>query len=188
MEKERNLNGERGRSAFVFEPARGEVVCPLCPASSTGRPLRMVELSPLLQGVQLTASIVAGCSTHPLDLIKVRMQLHGESVVVPNPNLRPAFAYSGTVAMPQPPPALARAGPVSIGVKIFQTEGVAALAGSIGAAVGNLADVAMVRTGTRLVVRTRRRRGLSGRDGGWVRNRRLFLTKSEGRSGSHRRI
>ncbi|KAL8223395.1 hypothetical protein R6Q57_018870 [Mikania cordata] len=152
-----------------------------------------VELSPLLQGVQLTASIVAGCSTHPLDLIKVRMQLHGESVAVPNPNLRPAFAYSGIVAMPQPSPALTRAGPVSVGVKIFQTKGVAALAGSIGAAVGNLADVAMVRTGTRLVVRTwgcgglpRRRRGLSGRDGGWVRNRRLFLTKSEGRSGSHR--
>ncbi|KAL8204791.1 hypothetical protein R6Q57_010414 [Mikania cordata] len=127
-----------------------------------------VELPPLLQGVQLTASIVAGCSTHPLDLIKVRMQLHGESVAVPNPNLRPAFAYSGTVAMPQPPPALARAGPVSVGVKIFQTEGVAALAGGIGAAVGNLADVAMGRTGTRLVVRTwgcgglpRRRRGLS---------------------------
>ncbi|KAL8228178.1 hypothetical protein R6Q57_015762 [Mikania cordata] len=159
------------------------------------RVLLKVELPPLLQGVQLTASTVAGCSTHPLDLIKVRMQLHGESVVVPNPNLRPAFAYSGTFAMPQPPPALARTGPVSVGVKIFQTEGVAALAGSIGAAVGNLADVAMVRTGTRLVVRTwgcgglpRRRRGLSDRDGGWVRNRRLFLTKSEGRSGSHRRI
>ncbi|KAL8243139.1 hypothetical protein R6Q59_009397 [Mikania micrantha] len=139
------------------------------------------------------ASIVAGCSTHPLDLIKVRMQLHGESVAVPNPNLRPAFAYSGAVTMPQPPPALARAGPVSVGVKIFQTEGVAALfsgisatvlrqslysttrmglyeifrkkwtddntgtfplsrkitagllAGGIGAAVGNPADVAMVR-------------------------------------------
>ncbi|KAL8233256.1 hypothetical protein R6Q57_003034 [Mikania cordata] len=81
------------------------------------------------------ASIVAGWSTHPLDLIKVRMQLHGESVVVPNPNLRPAFAYSGTVAMPQPPPALARAGPVSVGVKIFQTEGVAALFSGISATV-----------------------------------------------------
>ncbi|KAL7595392.1 mitochondrial uncoupling protein 5 [Lactuca sativa] len=145
------------------------------------------------------ASIVAGCSTHPLDLIKVRMQLQGESAPAPvsNPNLRPAFAYNGggvtTVEMPHPPPPVVRSGPVSVGVKIFQTEGVAALfsgisatvlrqtlysttrmglyeifrekwtdqntgtfsltrkitagllAGGIGAAVGNPADVAMVR-------------------------------------------
>ncbi|KAM1292780.1 hypothetical protein ACFX13_020085 [Malus domestica] len=148
------------------------------------------------------ASIVAGCSTHPLDLIKVRMQLQGES----NParaaapqhihNLRPAFAYnshSATLVAPPPPPATVRAGPISVGVKIFQTEGVKALfsgvsatvlrqtlysttrmglyeilkvkwadpnsgnlplarkifaglvAGGVGAAVGNPADVAMVR-------------------------------------------
>ncbi|XP_043713567.1 mitochondrial uncoupling protein 5-like [Telopea speciosissima] len=146
------------------------------------------------------ASIIAGVSTHPLDLIKVRMQLQGESHV-PNPatiqNLRPAFAFNGSSAAsgaihapPLPPP---RMGPVSVGVKIFQTEGVAALfsgvsatvlrqtlysttrmglydilkqkwtdpnsgkmplvrklaagliAGGIGAAVGNPADVAMVR-------------------------------------------
>lgn len=142
------------------------------------------------------ASIVAGCSTHPLDLIKVRMQLQGESHV-PNPSLRPAFAYNGAAAttmtnthFPAPPP---RVGPISVGVKIFRTEGIAALysgvsatmlrqclysttrmglyeifrekwsdpnsgnfpldrkiaagllAGGIGAAVGNPADVAMVR-------------------------------------------
>ncbi|KAI3508878.1 hypothetical protein L1887_23898 [Cichorium endivia] len=131
------------------------------------------------------ASIIAGCSTHPLDLIKVRMQLQGESV--------PVLAVNGpggaTMTMPRPSPA----GPVSVGVKIFRTEGVAALfsgvsatvlrqtlysttrmglyeifrekwsdpntgslsltrkigsgllAGGIGAAVGNPADVAMVR-------------------------------------------
>ncbi|KAL7585645.1 hypothetical protein Lser_V15G44580 [Lactuca serriola] len=132
------------------------------------------------------ASIIAGCSTHPLDLIKVRMQLQGESATV--------FALNGssgaTITMPRPPPP---AGPISVGVKIFRTEGVAALfsgvsatvlrqtlysttrmglyeifkekwsdpntgnltltrkigsgllAGGIGAAVGNPADVAMVR-------------------------------------------
>ncbi|OIS95952.1 PREDICTED: mitochondrial uncoupling protein 5-like [Nicotiana attenuata] len=146
------------------------------------------------------ASIIAGCSTHPLDLIKVRMQLQGES---PAPaaavqNLRPALAFhSGThatthihVPAPPPPP---RVGPVAVGVKIIQQEGVAALfsgvsatvlrqtlysttrmglydmlkqkwtdpdtnnmplsrkivagliAGGVGAAVGNPADVAMVR-------------------------------------------
>ncbi|XP_009761344.1 mitochondrial uncoupling protein 5-like [Nicotiana tabacum] len=146
------------------------------------------------------ASIIAGCSTHPLDLIKVRMQLQGET---PAPaaavqNLRPALAFhSGThatthihVPAPPPPP---RVGPVAVGVKIIQQEGVAALfsgvsatvlrqtlysttrmglydmlkqkwtdpdtnnmplsrkivagliAGGIGAAVGNPADVAMVR-------------------------------------------
>lgn len=147
------------------------------------------------------ASIVAGCSTHPLDLIKVRMQLQGESHV-PNQaihNLRPAFAFNSasptmvgapsTVHIPPPP----RVGPVSVGIKIVQAEGVSALfsgvsatvlrqtlysttrmglydvlkqkwsdpdsgnmplvrkiaaglvAGGIGAAVGNPADVAMVR-------------------------------------------
>lgn len=139
------------------------------------------------------ASIVAGCSTHPLDLIKVRMQLQGESAPVANSNLRPAFAYNGGAMTHVPPPPVVRAGPVSVGVKIFQTEGVAALfsgisatvlrqtlysttrmglyeifrekwtdretgkfslprkitagllAGGIGAAVGNPADVAMVR-------------------------------------------
>ncbi|KAJ6954667.1 mitochondrial uncoupling protein 5 [Populus alba x Populus x berolinensis] len=135
------------------------------------------------------ASIVAGCSTHPMDLIKVRMQLQGENL--PNPqahNLRPAYANS--IHVPPPP---TRVGPISVGVRIIQSEGVAALysgvsatvlrqtlysttrmglydvlkqkwtnpetgnmpllskitagliAGGIGAAVGNPADVAMVR-------------------------------------------
>ncbi|KAJ7953531.1 Mitochondrial carrier protein [Quillaja saponaria] len=150
------------------------------------------------------ASIVAGCSTHPLDLIKVRMQLQGEAHA-PNPNpavhnLRPGLAFhNGTATFPgsinvvrQPPPV--RVGPISVGVRIIQQEGVAALfsgvsatilrqtlysttrmglydilkqkwsdpktggnmplsrkitagliAGAIGAAVGNPADVAMVR-------------------------------------------
>lgn len=148
------------------------------------------------------ASIIAGCSTHPLDLIKVRMQLQGENHAAPNHHhhiqLRPAFAFNSTTIaapgghlhIPPPPP---KAGPVSVGLKIFQTEGVAGLfsgvsatvlrqtlysttrmglyevfkqkwsdpnsgtlplgrkiaaglvAGGIGAAVGNPADVAMVR-------------------------------------------
>ncbi|KAK2659883.1 hypothetical protein Ddye_006416 [Dipteronia dyeriana] len=156
------------------------------------------------------ASIVAGCSTHPLDLIKVRMQLQGENAAVSVPTqqqlhtLRPALAFqptSATVHIPSssfhvptpPPPPPPRAGPISVGIRIIQTEGVAALysgvsatvlrqtlysttrmglydilkqkwtdkdsntmplirkisagliAGGIGAAVGNPADVAMVR-------------------------------------------
>ncbi|KAI3922158.1 hypothetical protein MKX01_005847 [Papaver californicum] len=151
------------------------------------------------------ASIIAGCSTHPLDLIKVRMQLQGESIVptsvsshIKTTHLRPAFALNAssaattTVHAPLPPQP-ARVGPISIGIKIFQTEGIPALfsgvsatvlrqtlysttrmglydiikqkwtdpnsgnmpllrkisagliAGGIGAAVGNPADVAMVR-------------------------------------------
>ncbi|KAH0745270.1 hypothetical protein KY285_006927 [Solanum tuberosum] len=148
------------------------------------------------------ASIIAGCSTHPLDLIKVRMQLQGETPISAPAtvhNLRPALAFhtgaaNHTISIPAPsvvaPP---RVGPVSVGVKIIQQEGVAALfsgvsatvlrqtlysttrmglydmlkqkwtdpdtnimplskkivagliAGGIGAAVGNPADVAMVR-------------------------------------------
>ncbi|CAH9070210.1 unnamed protein product [Cuscuta epithymum] len=141
------------------------------------------------------ASIVAGCSTHPMDLIKVRMQLQGEPAPVVQ-NLRPALAFpssaahSGHIHLPSPPP---RVGPVAVGVRIVQQEGVAALfsgvsatvlrqtlysttrmglydmlkrkwsdpntnniplvkkigagliAGGVGAAVGNPADVAMVR-------------------------------------------
>lgn len=147
------------------------------------------------------ASIIAGCSTHPLDLIKVRMQLQGESHAAPNPavqTLRPAFASSAAagsaaIHVPAPPPPPVRVGPIAIGVRIVQSEGIAALfsgvsatvlrqtlysttrmglydilkkkwtdpdsgnmplvrkitagliAGGIGAAVGNPADVAMVR-------------------------------------------
>ncbi|PON84768.1 Mitochondrial brown fat uncoupling protein [Trema orientale] len=148
------------------------------------------------------ASIVAGCSTHPFDLIKVRMQLQGETHA-PNPNpavqtLRPALAFHPTSAAAAgsvhvPPPPAARVGPIAVGVRIVQQEGIAALfsgvsatvlrqtlysttrmglydimkqkwtdpasgnmpltrkitagliAGAIGAAVGNPADVAMVR-------------------------------------------
>ncbi|KAL2538534.1 Mitochondrial uncoupling protein 5 [Forsythia ovata] len=143
------------------------------------------------------ASIVAGCSTHPLDLIKVRMQLQGEAPAPAFQTLRPALAFHTTAAhvhphisLPPPPP---RLGPVAVGLRIIQQDGVAALfsgvsatvlrqtlysttrmglydilkqkwtdpnsnnmplmrkitagliAGGIGAAVGNPADVAMVR-------------------------------------------
>ncbi|WCJ31966.1 uncoupling protein 5 [Euphorbia peplus] len=138
------------------------------------------------------ASIIAGCSTHPLDLLKVRMQLQGESQS--HAPLRPALAFqrggpTTTIHVPPPP----RVGLVTLGVKLVQKEGPAALfsgvsatvlrqtlysttrmglydifkqkwtdpntktmplsskiaagliAGGIGAAVGNPADVAMVR-------------------------------------------
>ncbi|KAJ0815864.1 putative mitochondrial carrier domain superfamily [Helianthus annuus] len=90
------------------------------------------------------ASIVVGCSTHPLNLIKVRMQLQGESAFalpVSNPSLCPAFAYKGvgsTVTMPHAPPqvaSVAKSGPVSVGLKIYQTEGVSALFSCISATV-----------------------------------------------------
>ena len=142
------------------------------------------------------ASIVAGSTTHPLDLIKVRMQLQGESPA-PAAALRPALAFQSaagthTISIPTPPPP-PRVGPIAVGARIVQQEGVAALfsgvsatvlrqtlysttrmglydilkqkwsdprsgnmplpqkitagliAGAIGAAVGNPADVAMVR-------------------------------------------
>lgn len=139
------------------------------------------------------ASIVAGCSTHPLDLIKVRLQLQGENPISAQPNLRPALAFHTTTTVTPPTTAPPRVGPIAVGVRIFRTEGVSALfsgvsatvlrqtlysttrmglydilktkwtdpnsgnislvrkiaagliAGGIGAAVGNPADVAMVR-------------------------------------------
>nr|XP_043631873.1 mitochondrial uncoupling protein 5-like [Erigeron canadensis] len=130
------------------------------------------------------ASIVAGCSTHPLDLIKVRMQLQGE-----NQPVRAASAPGGSINVSGPP----RVGPIGVGMQIIKQDGARALfsgvsatvlrqtlysttrmglydmmkkkwtdpetgnmrlwkkigagliAGGIGAAVGNPADVAMVR-------------------------------------------
>ncbi|XP_076882054.1 mitochondrial uncoupling protein 5-like [Bidens hawaiensis] len=132
------------------------------------------------------ASIVAGCSTHPLDLIKVRMQLQGE-----NASVRAVAPAQLGATIPVPAPQ--RVGPVTVGMRIIQQDGAAALfsgvsatvlrqtlysttrmglydimkkkwtdpetgnmrlwkkigagliAGGIGAAVGNPADVAMVR-------------------------------------------
>lgn len=142
------------------------------------------------------ASIVAGCSTHPLDLIKVRMQLQGEAPTPAVQSLRPALAFQPTAGSSihvSPPAPVVRSGPITVGIRIIQQEGVAALysgvsatvlrqtlysttrmglydilkqkwtdpesgnmplirkitagliAGGIGAAVGNPADVAMVR-------------------------------------------
>ncbi|XP_045809414.1 mitochondrial uncoupling protein 5-like [Trifolium pratense] len=89
------------------------------------------------------ASIIAGCSTHPLDLIKVRMQLQGENAPKPNPVqvLRPALAFgqtgsatsihvAGQTAVPQ-----ARVGLVSVGVRLVQQEGVKALFSGVSATV-----------------------------------------------------
>lgn len=84
------------------------------------------------------ASIIAGCSTHPLDLIKVRMQLQGETQV-PNPavqTLRPALAFQTGAAptavhVTQPP----RVGPITVGVRIVQQEGVVALFSGVSATV-----------------------------------------------------
>ena len=145
------------------------------------------------------ASIVAGCSTHPLDLIKVRMQLQGEAAAAPQPALRPALAFHAgghAVALPHHdiPAAPRKPGPLAVGAQILRSEGAAGLfsgvsatmlrqtlysttrmglydilktkwtpqdsggvlplhrkiaaglvAGGVGAAVGNPADVAMVR-------------------------------------------
>nr|CAD1826974.1 unnamed protein product [Ananas comosus var. bracteatus] len=133
------------------------------------------------------ASIVAGCSTHPLDLIKVRMQLQGETLspAVTATQLRPASPSRAAAPWRSPPPppppppppaAAAEAGadrgggadpttlysttrmglydvlkkkwsPGGDGAALPLHRKIAAglVAGAVGAAVGNPADVAMVR-------------------------------------------
>ncbi|URE16693.1 Mitochondrial 2-oxoglutarate malate carrier [Musa troglodytarum] len=116
------------------------------------------------------ASIVAGCSTHPLDLVKVRMQLQGEAISPSRPGpiavgaqiLRaegPAGLFSGVSAtlLRQTLYSTTRMGLYDMLKKRWSAPGdggslplhrkVAAglIAGGIGAAVGNPADVAMVR-------------------------------------------
>ncbi|KAF5957859.1 mitochondrial uncoupling protein 5-like [Camellia sinensis] len=88
------------------------------------------------------ASIVAGCATHPLDLIKVRMQLQGETHA-PNPNpslqsLRPALAFHPptTIHAPStPPPPVPRVGLIKVGLRIVQQDGGAALFSGVSATV-----------------------------------------------------
>ncbi|CAL9111095.1 unnamed protein product [Musa textilis] len=160
------------------------------PSASKGE--REMSLKGFVEGG--IAAVVAGCSTHPLDLIKVRMQLQGET-------LGPAVAFqsgAGAASLPHRPavttPPPKRLGPITVGAQILRSEGVAALftgvsatmlrqslysttrlglydvlkkkwssagdgaslpihlkvsagllAGGVGAAVGNPADVAMVR-------------------------------------------
>ncbi|XP_010448546.1 PREDICTED: mitochondrial uncoupling protein 4-like [Camelina sativa] len=146
------------------------------------------------------ASVIAGCSTHPLDLIKVRLQLHGEAPTSTTVTLlRPALAFPNSspaaflAAETTTTSSVPKIGPISLGINIVKSEGAAALfsgvsatllrqtlysttrmglyevlktkwsdpesgklslsrkigaglvAGGIGAAVGNPADVAMVR-------------------------------------------
>ncbi|XP_019086024.1 PREDICTED: mitochondrial uncoupling protein 4-like [Camelina sativa] len=145
------------------------------------------------------ASVIAGCSTHPLDLIKVRLQLHGEAPSSTTVTLlRPALAFPNSspaafLAETTTTSSVPKIGPISLGINIVKSEGAAALfsgvsatllrqtlysttrmglyevlktkwsdpesgklslsrkigaglvAGGIGAAVGNPADVAMVR-------------------------------------------
>uniref|UniRef100_A0A3B6LQA9 Uncharacterized protein n=1 Tax=Triticum aestivum TaxID=4565 RepID=A0A3B6LQA9_WHEAT len=86
------------------------------------------------------ASIVAGCSTHPLDLIKVRMQLQGESsaaaAAVPQPALRPALAFQAgahTVTLPHAPTPVPKPGPIGICTQILRAEGAAGLFSGISA-------------------------------------------------------
>ncbi|WJX56608.1 hypothetical protein P8452_42253 [Trifolium repens] len=87
--------------------------------------------------------LVSRCSTHPLDLIKVRMQLQGENAA-PKPNpvqvLRPALAFGQTgtatsihVAAAQTAVPQARVGLVSVGVRLVQQEGVKALFSGVSA-------------------------------------------------------
>lgn len=79
------------------------------------------------------ASIVAGCSTHPLDLIKVRMQLQGESQPFALQNAAVSAPSSTHIPSPTLPPA--HVGPVSVGVRIFKQEGVSALFSGVSATV-----------------------------------------------------
>ncbi|XP_051117645.1 mitochondrial uncoupling protein 4-like [Andrographis paniculata] len=76
------------------------------------------------------ASVVAGCATHPLDLIKVRMQLHGEA----------AAATAAPVGLPNTSSVhqgvrVPKIGPISVGLRILRREGVAALFSGVSATV-----------------------------------------------------
>ncbi|KAG0562895.1 hypothetical protein KC19_9G180600 [Ceratodon purpureus] len=72
------------------------------------------------------ASMIAGFATHPLDLIKVRMQLQGEGASAP----ALAYALQGGNAHS---PAVARPGPFGVGIDVARSEGVGALYSGVSA-------------------------------------------------------
>lgn len=112
---------------------------------------------PFLEGG--IAAIIAGALTHPLDLIKVRMQLQGEHSFSPdqNPNhnlnldlnlpvkpYRPVFALDSLIGsislLPSSTPApssstRSSATPFAVGAHIVKTEGPAALFSGVSATV-----------------------------------------------------
>ncbi|KAG0480093.1 hypothetical protein HPP92_010691 [Vanilla planifolia] len=102
------------------------------------------------------ASIVAGSSTHPLDLIKVRMQLQGETVA-PVPALRPAFVYPGsaTVTIAHPTLPVRRPGPIAVGRQILLTEGPAALFSGVSATILRQTLYSTTRMGLYDILKTR---------------------------------
>lgn len=72
--------------------------------------------------------------THPLDLIKVRKQLQGESLKAHTAavhGFRPALDLHTASVLPPPP----KVGPLAVGVRIVQSEGVKALFSGVSATV-----------------------------------------------------
>ncbi|KAI5079821.1 hypothetical protein GOP47_0005300 [Adiantum capillus-veneris] len=80
------------------------------------------------------ASIIAGCSTHPLDLIKVRMQLQGEG-------------GGGGIPHTSFKPSAPRVSPISMGMRVVQHEGVAALFSGVSATLLRQATYSTTRMG-----------------------------------------
>lgn len=85
------------------------------------------------------ASMIAGFATHPLDLVKVRMQLQGE---VASPPLAMALAgshaSSGSVRRP---------GPLGVGLEVARSEGVQALYSGVSATLLRQAMYSSTRMG-----------------------------------------
>jgi solute carrier family 25 oxoglutarate transporter 11 len=78
------------------------------------------------------ASMVAGFATHPLDLIKVRMQLQGE---VAAPVTHFALAIDGRHGPAVASVAVPRPGPLGVGLNVARSEGVQALYSGVSATV-----------------------------------------------------
>jgi solute carrier family 25 oxoglutarate transporter 11 len=106
------------------------------------------------------ASVVAGCSTHPLDLIKVRMQLHGE---LPAP---PPMRFALVFPFPQHhhhhhQDLLRKPGPIAMGAQILRAEGPAGLLSGVSATVLRQAVYSSTSMGLYDTIKRRRERDSS---------------------------
>lgn len=98
------------------------------------------------------ASVVAGCSTHPLDLIKVRMQLQGEG------GTPTQIAKAGADAASFKP-GMVRLGPLGMGARVVQQEGVAALFSGVSATLLRQATYSTTRMGLYEILKSKWQEG-----------------------------
>ncbi|KAJ1504569.1 hypothetical protein HMI54_006859, partial [Coelomomyces lativittatus] len=92
-----------------------------------------------------TAGLMEALVCHPLDTIKVRMQLHASRTLTKASNLSPTSTSTSTSPSPSHPPPVVRRTFVGVGYRIAQVEGPLALYKGLGAVVTGIVPKMSIR-------------------------------------------